>query len=62
MTRTDDTHGWRGQLARVRAFFARDIWVSSALTRQRYGWRPVQPTLLEDFEKGHYFSEQEPPR
>jgi nucleoside-diphosphate-sugar epimerase len=38
-------------------FFARDIWVSSALTRQRYGWSPEQPTLLEDLEKGHYFSE-----
>lgn len=42
----------------VGPFFARDVWVSSALTRQRYGWHPTQPTLLEDLEKGHYFSEQ----
>lgn len=38
-------------------FFARDIWISSALTRERFGWHPTQPTLIEDLEKGHYFSE-----
>jgi nucleoside-diphosphate-sugar epimerase len=27
---------------------------SSALTRQRFGWQPVHPGLLEDLEAGHY--------
>ncbi|MCZ8520978.1 MULTISPECIES: SDR family oxidoreductase [Paenibacillus] len=29
---------------------------SSALTRERLGWRPVQPTLIPDLEEGHYFN------
>jgi nucleoside-diphosphate-sugar epimerase len=29
---------------------------SSALTRELLGWRPVGPSLLEDLDKGHYFS------
>jgi len=28
---------------------------SAALTRELLGWRPVQPGLIEDMEKGHYF-------
>ena len=28
---------------------------SSALTRERLGWQPVQPTLIQDLEEGHYF-------
>jgi nucleoside-diphosphate-sugar epimerase len=38
-------------------FFARDMHVSSALTRERFGWQPVRPGLIADLEKGHYFSE-----
>ena len=30
---------------------------SSALTRQQLGWHPVQPGLVQDLEKGHYFVE-----
>jgi nucleoside-diphosphate-sugar epimerase len=29
---------------------------SSAQTRELLGWRPVQPGLIEDLNKGHYFS------
>lgn len=29
---------------------------SSALTRELLGWRPVQPGLIEDLAKGHYFA------
>ncbi|MEW1826914.1 SDR family oxidoreductase [Streptomyces sp. NPDC088196] len=30
---------------------------SSALTRQRTGWRPTHPALVPDIEQGHYFGE-----
>jgi len=29
---------------------------SAALTRELLGWRPVQPRLIEDLDKGHYFA------
>jgi len=29
---------------------------SSALTRELLGWRPVQPGLIEDLDKGRYFA------
>jgi nucleoside-diphosphate-sugar epimerase len=29
---------------------------SNALTRQRLGWEPVEPGLLEDLDEGHYFA------
>jgi nucleoside-diphosphate-sugar epimerase len=29
---------------------------SAALTRELLGWRPVQPGLIEDLDKGHYFA------
>ncbi|MCX4679641.1 SDR family oxidoreductase [Streptomyces sp. NBC_01433] len=29
---------------------------SSAITRDLLGWRPVQPGLIEDLDKGHYFA------
>jgi nucleoside-diphosphate-sugar epimerase len=37
------------------AFFARDIVVSSARTREMMGWEPVQPGLIPDLDEGHYF-------
>jgi nucleoside-diphosphate-sugar epimerase len=34
--------------------FAADQPSSSALTRQRFGWNPIHPSLLEDLETGDY--------
>jgi nucleoside-diphosphate-sugar epimerase len=34
---------------------ALDCPASSALTTELFGWRPVQPGLIEDLDKGHYF-------
>jgi nucleoside-diphosphate-sugar epimerase len=42
--------GWLGR------FFAVDQPASSALTRERMGWNPTHPGLIEDLEDGHYFS------
>ncbi|MEU1546670.1 SDR family oxidoreductase [Nocardia sp. NPDC005745] len=45
-----DAHfGW------LAAFYAMDRPTSSALTRQRLGWQPTQPGLIDDLDKGHYF-------
>jgi nucleoside-diphosphate-sugar epimerase len=35
-------------------FFALDQPATSRLTRERYGWTPSQPGLLEDIDAGHY--------
>ena len=45
-----DHFGWLGR------FVMFDVQCSTTLTRQRFGWHPVQPTLIEDLEKGHYFT------
>jgi nucleoside-diphosphate-sugar epimerase len=45
----DEHFGWIG------AFFALDAPASSALTRERLGWRPSHAGLIEDLEQGHYF-------
>jgi nucleoside-diphosphate-sugar epimerase len=42
--------GFLGQILAI------DQPASSAQTRELLGWRPVQPGLIEDLEKGHYFS------
>ena len=42
--------GWLGR------FFGADCPSSSALTRERLGWRPEQPGLLADLDQGHYFA------
>src|SRR5690242_2546435 len=41
--------GFLGQILAV------DQPASSALTRELLGWRPVQPGLIDDLDKGHYF-------
>lgn len=35
-------------------FFAADVRVSSAITRERFGWEPAGPSLLEDLASGVY--------
>jgi nucleoside-diphosphate-sugar epimerase len=42
--------GWLGQILAI------DQPASSALTRELLAWRPVQPGLIEDLDKGHYFA------
>ncbi len=42
--------GWMGQILAI------DQPASSALTRDLLGWGPVQPGLIEDLDKGHYFA------
>ncbi len=39
----------------IARFFAMDQPASSALTRERMGWTPTHPGLVEDLEAGHYF-------
>jgi hypothetical protein len=45
---TPEHYGWMAR------FFAADLPTSSALTRERLGWAPTGPTLLEDLQAGHY--------
>jgi nucleoside-diphosphate-sugar epimerase len=46
-----DAHfGWLGR------FFALDIPATSQLTRERMGWNPTHPRLVEDLEADHYFA------
>jgi nucleoside-diphosphate-sugar epimerase len=40
----------------IAMFVGADIPASSALTRQRLGWEPVQPGLIADLDAGHYFA------
>ncbi|MBX5493879.1 MAG: hypothetical protein IRZ15_00960 [Bryobacteraceae bacterium] len=42
--------GWIGH------FFGMDVLASSALTRERLGWRPTQIGLIGDLERGTYFA------
>jgi nucleoside-diphosphate-sugar epimerase len=44
--------GWLG------VFFSLDVPASSALTRERLGWRPTRQGLLDDLEQCHYFSDR----
>jgi nucleoside-diphosphate-sugar epimerase len=38
-------------------FVSNDLPASSTLTRKLLGWEPVQPALLQDLDKGHYFDD-----
>jgi nucleoside-diphosphate-sugar epimerase len=39
----------------IGTFFAMDLAASSERTRERFGWQPTGPTLLEDIAAGAYF-------
>jgi nucleoside-diphosphate-sugar epimerase len=43
-------------------FAAFDVPASSARTRERFGWRPVEPGLIADLDQGHYFTAQDDPQ
>ncbi|QDZ16053.1 SDR family oxidoreductase [Humibacter ginsenosidimutans] len=40
--------GWMGR------FFGQDLQATSTITRERYGWNPTHPTLLDDIAAGGY--------
>jgi nucleoside-diphosphate-sugar epimerase len=44
------------QFGPLAGFAAIDIPASSAITRQRFGWRPSEPGLIADLDQGHYFT------
>jgi nucleoside-diphosphate-sugar epimerase len=45
-----------GHFAWLAGFFGLDSPTSSAHTRELLGWEPTGPGLLDDLEKGHYFT------
>jgi nucleoside-diphosphate-sugar epimerase len=44
------------QFGTLAGFAAIDVRASSAITRERFGWRPVEPGLIADLDHGHYFT------
>ena len=44
-----------GHFTWLSGFIGIDSPASSTLTRELLGWQPVQPGLLDDLDKGHYF-------
>ena len=46
----------RSHFGRIAHFFGMDLAASSALTRERLGWHPVQPGLLPDLDGERYFA------
>jgi nucleoside-diphosphate-sugar epimerase len=45
----------RDQFGTLAGFAAADLPASSAITRERFGWRPAEPGLIADLDEGHYF-------
>ena len=46
----------RDQFGALAGFAATDVPASSAITRERFGWRPTEPGLIADLDQGHYFT------
>lgn len=59
-TRSVPTGDAAGHFAWLAGFLDLDSPASSELTRELLGWRPTQPGLVEDLEKGHYFRTDRP--
>lgn len=47
----DDHFAFLGRLVAI------DNPASSALTRDRLGWKPERPSLIPDIDEGHYFND-----
>jgi nucleoside-diphosphate-sugar epimerase len=50
------------QFGPLAGFAATDVPASSAVTRERFGWRPAEPGLIADLDQGHYFTVRDEPR
>ncbi len=46
----------REHFGTLAGFAAYDVPASSAITRERFGWRPTEPGLIADLDQGHYFT------
>jgi nucleoside-diphosphate-sugar epimerase len=46
----------RDHFGTLAGFAALDVPASSAITRQRFGWRPAEPGLIADLDQGHYYT------
>jgi nucleoside-diphosphate-sugar epimerase len=54
----EDAHDQFGTLA---GFAAIDVTASSAITRERFGWRPTEPGLIADLDQGYYYTVRDQP-
>ncbi len=45
-----------GHFTWMAPFALLDSPASSALTQQRFGWKPEHPGLIADLDEGHYFT------
>lgn len=50
VSQADEYFGWLGR------FFSLDLPASRALPQQQFGWHPVKPGLLADFDHDYYFN------
>ncbi|MGH3250654.1 MAG: SDR family oxidoreductase [Trebonia sp.] len=51
----------RDQFGTLAGFAAIDVPASSAITRERFGWRPVESGLIADLDQGHYYIVRDEP-
>jgi hypothetical protein len=56
-----DPEDARDQFGTLAGFAAFDIPASSAITRQRFGWRPTEPGLIADLDQGYYYIVRDQP-
>ena len=51
----------RNQFGTLAGFAAIDVTASSAITRERFGWRPTEPGLIADLDQGYYYTVRDQP-